>query len=188
MDRKTKKKTAQQVLNIKSRHARFITEYVLRKAPQIYAEANSFYNTLKATHPNKRDLTKTHEFLVRTTNYTDYRDYYSRKKLKRYEQRSTTTTTTTTTTTRVDNMALNIDLLTPEVVAENTKTPLQVMPDDLYHQLLAEISVDPQLQPVLNDMIAPQADELVDDPELDEILKDLGQTPLEKELDDMGKK
>ena len=206
MDRKTKKKTAQQVLNAKSRHARFITEYVLRKQPRIYEEANMFYNQLKAIHPNKRDLTRTHEFLVETTNYADYRDFYNRKKVKHRKQR---VTTTTTTTTQVDNMQLNIDLLTPQVVAENTHTPLRPIPDGLYQQLLAELRTDPELDTILNDMIDPKADDLDQrtDPELDTILNDmidpeaddldqdseqdampndLEQTPLEKELQDMG--
>ena len=190
MDRKTQrkiqKKTSQQLLAAKSRHARFITEYVRRKEPELYAEADRFFNTLKAMHPDKRDLTKTHKFLVQTTQYADYRDYYNRKKLKRYKQSSTTTTTTTTTPTRVDNMELNIELITPEVVDENTTTPLQPMPDDVYNDLLARIRADPDLQPILEDMIAPQVTDTVEDPELKEILDGLEQTPLEKELDDMG--
>ena len=186
MDRKTQKSNAQKILNVKNKHARFIAEYVFRKEPQLYKEASNFHNMLKAKHPYKRDLTKTHEFLVQTTDYSDYRDFYNRKKLKRHQQ-SSTTTTTTTTTTRVDNMELNIDLLTPEVVAENTTTPFQIIPDDVYHDLLAQIRADPALQPVLNDMIAPQADDLLEDPELNEILNGLEQTPLEKEVDDMLK-
>ena len=186
MDRKTQKKLAQKTLNAKSKHARFIAEYVLRKEPVVYKEANSFYNMLKAKHPNKRDLTKTHEFLVKTTNYVDYRDYYCRKKSKSHKESTITTTTTTTTrTSRVDNLELNIELLTPQVVAENTE-PFQVIPDDLYQQLVTEIRADPDLQPVLNTMIAPQADDSVEDPELNAILDALEQTPLEKELDKMG--
>ena len=187
--RKTQKKTAQKALNDKSRHSRFIAEYVLRKEPEVYKEANSFYDMLKGKHPNKRDLTKTHEFLVGTTSYVDYRDFYCRKKLKHRKESTITTTTTTTTTktTRVDNMELNIDLLTPQTVAENT-VPLQVIPDDLYEQLVTEISVDPDLQHVLNNMIAPQANDLPEDPGLNAILDDLQQTPLEKELGHMGTK
>ena len=188
MDRKTQKKNSQRLLAVKSRHARFITEYVKRKEPQLYAEADRFFNTLKASHPEKRDLTKTHRFLVETTKYSDYRDYYNRNKLKRYRQSSTTTTTTTTTTTRVDNMQLNVELLTPEVAKENTTT-LQPMPDDVYQDLLARLRSDPDLQPILQEMVAPgniQANEIAEEPELQEILNGLEQTPLEKELEDMG--
>ena len=186
MDRKTQKKRSQKLLAAKSRHARFITEYVKRKEPELYAEADRFFNTLQAAHPDKRDLTKTHVFLVKTTNFTDYRDYYNRKKLNRYKQSSTTTTTTTTiTTTRVDSMELNIDLLTPEVVNENTKRPLQPMEDEVYHDLLARIRADPDLQPILEDMIAPLAGDIVEDPVLKEILDGQEKTPLEKELDDI---
>ena len=189
MDRKTQKKNAQKLLAAKSRHARFITEYIKRITPELYTEADNFLKSLQALHPGKRDLTKTHEFLVKTTSFTDYRDYYNRTKLKKYKQSSTTmrTTTTTTTTTRVDaNLELNIPLLPQHVVKENTTTPLQPMQDDVYQDLLEQIAADPVLQPIFNDMVAPQDDETIHDPEMEEIFKGLQQTPLEKEVQHMG--
>ena len=97
-------------------------------------------------------------------------------------------------------MELNIDLLTPQVVAENTHTPLQVMPDALYQQLLTELRTDPELDSILNNMTDPKAGDLVEDTEQDAMLNDLvedaeqdamlndleEQTPIEKELQYMG--
>ena len=187
MDRKAQKKNAQQALNIKNRHSRFITEYVSRKHPQLYTEADTFFKKLKAANPNKRDLTKTHEFLVETTKYTDYREFYCRKKLKVHRKEQTVTTTTTTTTTMKNNMELNVELLTPEVVKANTTNPFLPIPDDTYQDLLGQIRKDPALQTILDDMTAPpnvdeQVDDLVNDPELQEIFDPLQETPLEREL------
>ena len=94
MDRKAKKKASQKALALKNRKARFITEYVKRKNPQLYLEGETFYNRLVQADPKKRDQTKTHAFLTETTKYKDYRDFYTRKKLKLYKQRAITTTTT----------------------------------------------------------------------------------------------
>ena len=178
--RKIQRKLAQKALGQKSRQCRFITEYVLRKHTAIYQEACAIYNELRAKYPDKRDLTKTHDFLVRTTNYRDYRDYYNR--IKQAKVRKVSTTTTTTTTTKVDNMELNIGLLTPQVVAENTG-PLQVIPDELYRSLMMELTTDPELQTILNDMIPPEDNALIQNPELELNLEDPDKTPLEKELE-----
>ena len=207
MERKAQKKYSQQVLNFKNRHARFISEYVLRKHPQLYAEADAFHNQLRAANPGKRDLTKTHEFLIKTTKYTDYRDFYSRKKLKVHRQQ-TVTTTTTTTTNHENNMELNIELLTPEVVKENTSSLSQTIPDQVYQDLLREIEKDPNLQAILDDMVSPASvdgnvdeqapasvdgnvdeqapasvDGNVDEQPLDRVVQEsLQETPLEREL------
>ena len=188
MDRKTKKKNAQKLLAVKSRHARFITEYIKRRTPDLYKEADEFFSILRAKHPEKRDLTKTHEFLVKTTCFSDYRDYYNRTKLRKYNKRSTTTTTTTTTSTTCveDNMELNVVLLPQHVVKENATTPLQPMQDDVFQGLLEEISADPSLQSIFNDMSSPQDNDIIRDPEQEEIFNSLQQTPLEKELTLMG--
>ena len=188
MERKTQKKYSQQVLNVKNRHARFMTEYVLRKHPQLYAEADAFHNQLRAAYPNKRDLTKTHEFLVETTKYTDYRDFYCRKRLKVHKQQ-TVTTTTTTTTKHQDNMEINIELLTPQVVKENTSSLSQAVPDNVYQDLLREIEKDPELQSIFDGMVAtPTVDGNVDEQAVGEqtldrlVQESLQETPLESEL------
>ena len=184
-NRKIQRKNSQKALAAKSRDARFITEYIKRKAPQLYKEADDFLNHLRQLYPHKRDYTKTHEFLVSTTGYTDYHEYYNRTKLNRFKQKaSKTTTTTTTTTTTIDNMELNVVLMPERVVNENTTTPFQVLPDETYKDLINEITSDPSLEPIFNDMVNTQHDETTQDTQVDEILKGLLQkTPLEKELD-----
>ena len=186
MERKEQKKTSQQILNLKNRHARFITEYVLRKHPKIYADADAFHKQLRVANPNKRDLTKTHEFLTSTTSFTDYRDFYCRKKLKAHNQKTVTTTTTTTTTTmktiHEDNMLLNIDLLPPEIAQENT-TLAQVIPDHVYQDILAEISKDSDLKAIFNDTLSSNVE---DEQSVDRMVeKSLEQMPLEAELDSL---
>ena len=190
MDRKDKKKASQKALVIKNKKARFITEYVKRKNPQLYLEGETFYNRLQQEYPQKRDHTKTHEFLTKTTKYKDYHDFYSRKKLKQYAQKATTTTTTkTTTTTTIHNeeMQLCVELLPPEVAKANTGPLLPPVPEDVYQDLLDQIRRDPQLRDILDSMPSPpdvweQAEELVNDPELEGILDQCQETPLEREL------
>ena len=188
--RKTQKRQSQKSLAAKRRDDSFIAEYVKRKTPALYAEAVGFLNHLREQDPEKRDYTKTHAFLVATTGFSDYRDYYNRTKLNRYKHESTkrkTTTTTTTTTTIVDNMELNVTLLPEPVVKENTVQPLQPICDETYRDLIEEIATDPSLQMVFNDMVTTQDSDMALDPEVDDILKGLTQqTPLEKELDPMG--
>ena len=45
-----------------AREATFCMGYILRKYPSIYNEATLLYKKLYKKYPNKRDLTKTHEF------------------------------------------------------------------------------------------------------------------------------
>ena len=191
--RKGQKKRSQKALAAKSKEARFIAEYVKRKAPVLYAEAEGFLNHLREQHPEKRDYTKTHEFLVSTTMYSDYRDYYNRTKINRYKQESTTrkTTTTTTTTTTVDDMELNVVLMPEPVVNENTIVPFQPLSNETYKDLVEEIASDPNLQLIFNDMMNMQDPDMMNtqdlelNPEVESVLNDLmQQTPLEKELSD----
>ena len=187
--RKNQKRESQKTLAAKRRDDSFIAEYVKRMAPALYSEADGFLNHLREQHPEKRDYTKTHEFLVATTGFSDYRDYYNRAKLKRYKQEykqeSTTrkTTTTMTTTTIVDNMKLDVTLLPEPVVKENTIVPFQALPDETCRDLIKEIESDPSLHMIFNDMATSQDSDIPPDPEVDDILKGLTQqTPLEKEL------
>ena len=185
--RKSQKRKSQKTLAAKSRDARFIAEYVKRKAPGLYAEADGFLKHLRTIHPEKRDYTKTQEFLVSTTGFSDYRDYYNRTKLNRYKEKSTSrktmTTTTMTTTTTIDNMELNVVLMPEPVVKENTIVPFQPLSDQTYQDLVEEITSDPSLQSIFNDMTNTQDTEIALDPEVDEIMNGLmQQTPLEKEL------
>ena len=173
--RKNQKKQAQKDLLEKRRNATFIAEYVKRKAPETYAEAENFLKILRQRYPHKRDHTKTHEFLVDTTGYEDYMQYYNRTKLRRIKQNKTASTTS------VDNMVLAIPLMPETVVAENTTAPLQPIPQETYEELITEITRDPALQVIFNDFVSNQ--DLENEPndiELDESIT--GLSPLEKEL------
>ena len=175
--RKNQKRQAQKDLLEKRRNATFIAEYVKRKAPETYAEAENFLKKLRQRYPRKRDYTKTHEFLVDTTDYEDYKHYYNRTKLRRFKQNKTPSTTS------VNNMVLNIPLMPETVVAENTTVPLQPIPQETYEDLITEITMDPALQAIFNNIVSNQ--DLENEPndiELDESIT--GLSPLEKELMD----
>ena len=121
MKRTKQKREARQLLSIKNRQSRFITEYVRCKHAEIYQEAEAFYNHVKELNPNRRDLTKTHHFLVATTDFVDHNEFYNRKKKKDHEKNHPVTTIN-------DNMVLRVQLLAPE--AAKTSNESLVIPDD----------------------------------------------------------
>ena len=190
--RKTPKRQAQKDLLNKRRDATFIAEYIRRMAPNTYDEAEKFLKALQQQYPTKRDYTKTHEFLVKTTKYEDIHHYYHRKRRSVKENKTSSTSTTVTSTTRtstavtstvvVDNMVLDIPLMPESVVSENT-APLETMPEEIYQQILKEITNDPALKTIFDDVCTNQ--DLEDDTEFDNIVLDesiTGLSPLEKEL------
>ena len=180
--RRNQKRQAQKELLKKRRDATFIAEYVKRKAPETYAEAENFLETLRQQYPTRRNYTKTHEFLTKTTDYEDYADYYNRKRRSAKQNKTTSTSTTSTSTTVVDNMILDIPLIPPSVVAENT-APLEAITPEIYEQILKEITMDPALDSIFNDVCTNQ--DVEDDMEFNNIVLDesiTGLSPLEKEL------
>ena len=178
--RKSQKRQAREKLLTKRRDSVFIAEYVKRMDPGTYAKAQSFLEKLRQHYPEKRDLTTTHEFLVHTTQYNSYGEYYNRKRRGRINKTNTTTTTTTTTTivnattSSVNTVELNIPLLPENVVAENITVPLQVISPQTLEDLIKEITIDPILQPIFDDLISTEV------LETDESIT--GLSPLEKEL------
>ena len=169
--RKEQKKKAQKQLSAKRKDADFIAEYIKRTDPETYTKAESFLTELRRKYPTKRDLTATHEFLVKTTSYTSYNQYYRRKK---------TSTTTTSTTTVANTLELNIQLLPKDVVSENT-TQLQTMPEETYESLVREITKDPLLRAVFDDMNSTMVEDDMFSTEL--VHETIEETsPLEKEL------
>ena len=190
--RKNQKRQAQKDLLDKRRDATFIAEYVRRKAPDTYDEAENFLKALPQQYPTKRDYTKTHEFLIKTTNYEDIHHYYNRKRRSAKQNKTTSTSTTVTSTTStsttvtsttvVDNMVLDIPVMPESVVSENT-APLETIPEEIYQQIIKEITIDPALKTIFDDVCTNQ--DLEDDMELDNIVLDesiTGLSPLEKEL------
>ena len=197
--RTIQKRQAYKDLLNKRRDATFIAEYVKRMAPDTYDEAEKFLKALQQQYPTKKDCTKTHEFLVRTTNYEDYKHYYNRKRRGVQQNKTISTSTTDTSTTDtststtvtsttdtstafMDNMVIEIPLLPQSVVSENT-APLETMHEEIYQQIINEISNDPTLKTIFEDVCANQ--DLEDDTEFDNIVLDesiTGLSPLEKEL------
>ena len=185
--RKAKKKQTQKKLIQKRRDAAFIAEYVRRKAPDTYDEAENLLKALQQQYPTKKDYTKTHEFLIKTTNYEDMHDYYNRKKRSAKQNKTiststTVTSTTVTSTTFVDNIVLDIPLMPESVVSENT-APLETIPEEIYQQIIKEITIDPVLKTIFDDACTNQ--DLEDDMELNNIVSEesiTGLSPLEKKL------
>ena len=172
--RTNQKRQAHKELLQKRRDATFIAEYIRRMAPDTYDEAEKFLKALQQQYPTKKDCTKTHEFLVKTTNYEDIDHYYNRKRRSAQQNKkiSTSTTDTSTTvvsTTFVDNMALEIPLMPKSVVSENTE-PLETIPEEIYQQILNEITNDPVLKAIFDDVCTNQDQE--DDTEFDNIVFD----------------
>ena len=80
MNRVQQKSIARQKLSFKNRHDRFISEYIKARHSSVYREAEGFFNQVLVENPERRDLTKTHEFLVATTAFKNHEQYYYRKK------------------------------------------------------------------------------------------------------------
>ena len=204
MERTQQKKNARKNLRKKDRHDRFISAYVKAKHPQIYMEAEEFYEQIDKHNPGKRDLCKTVEFLQITTRFKTFTEYYKRKKSGLNSKRKNQP---------VDNMVLNIPLLKHKKVTEevnasepngsepNASEPPLAIPDHLYQDLLQEIRNDPDLYAILNDMDIPEVENIAEfvnipedenqqlwtDQDLCDILSSVDeQTPLEKELLTLG--
>ena len=209
MNRAQQKCIARHKLSLKNRHDRFISQYVKAKHSEVYHEAEGFFNQVLAENPERRDLTKTHEFLVATTRFKNHDQYYYRKKDQRKKGQSKQLNY---------DMELKIPLLTQDPIISNSEQPLErasvnvteeplvipesnseqpleiasvnvteeplVIPDSLYHDLIQELRSDPELYAIFNDMNTP---ETIPDKVVTEILPELNeQTPLERELAALG--
>ena len=201
MNRVQQKNIARHKLSLKNRHDRFISEFVKANHSEVYHEAEDFFNQLLVENPERRDLTKTHEFLVATTGFKNHDQYYSRKKGQTKQLNY--------------DMELKIPLLTQDSTISNSEQPLErasgnvteeplVISDGLYHDLIQELRSDPELYAIFNDMNIPETipDKVVDklvteiqpEPEnVNDIIQELcdntelnEQTPLERELAALG--
>ena len=185
--RTDQKRVARHKRSIEAKHDRLIAAYVKKRYPAINKKANNYYEALQTKYPNKRDLTKTPEFLSLDC-----------KVGKNVGKTRSKTQITTTTTVINDSMTLQIPLMDKSDV--DTATNLSI-PEDINDSLIADLRKDPQLNTVFNDIIAEdkeqqhdqnlqeQVDESLQD--LDESLQELSNafpqlfeetTPLEKEL------
>ena len=194
MDRVVQKRVARHARSVQSRHDRLVSAYLKKKYPKEYKEASQYYDQLNEKYPDKRDLTKTDEFLFLSTGYTSF---YQKYRAQQECQKKKTGDDNQIN----DTMALKIPLMEKSdveiaVISQKIDDSL-LIPEDIYNNLLASITKDPEMNAILNDIATypeqqvpeqqqqqhqqQQIDELLD--ELDDILPEITeQTPLEKEL------
>ena len=177
MNRSQQKKIARRKLSEKDRHDRFISRYVKARYSEVYQEAEGFFNQLLAGNPERRDLTKTHEFLLATTSFKSHDQYYNRKRGLRkqlcYDMELKIPLLTQDSTISNTEQPLEIASVNvteePLVISDvsNTEQPLEiasvnvteeplVISDDLYHDLIRELRSDPELYSIFNDMNIPE--------------------------------
>ena len=149
------------------------------KHPDLYQEAEQLYEQLNERYPEKRDLTKTLEFLNYTTQYftfTDlYRDRYKKKKATPKEKVTPETQTST-------EMVLEIPLMSSDDANKTTSRQEDddqaiCIPEDTYNMLVDELTRDPQLYNVFNDMTD---NTLRHQQDVDEIIRQFGLTQAEQ--------
>ena len=165
-----------------ARHDRFIAAYIMRKNKEVYAEAKQFYDDLDKKYPEKRDLTKTDEFLQQTTGYTSF---YQRSRAKYQIQKQKHNNNQ-----KIKGMSLEIPLMDKgdveiTVMAEKVDESLAI-PDHIYNNLLAEISKDPVMSSIFDtiDQGQPQ-EQQQQQQEIDEILDELDDIlPKQSSLED----
>ena len=155
------------------------------KYPKQYEEAEELYEQLNQRYPEKRDLTKTSEFLSATTNYSTFTDLYRhRYKMKKTNQKEKRTPETTEMVLQIPLMTANdIDMSTSSqghnasMSANDDEESLSI-PEDTYNTLVEELLKDPELRNVFNDMTdnTPHHNHQQD---VDEIIRQLGLTQAE---------
>ena len=174
--------------SVQSRHDRLVSAYLKKKYPKEYKEATQYYDQLNKKYPDKRDLTKTDEFLFLSTGYTSFYQKYRAQECQKKKKKTGDDNQIN------DTIALKIPLMDKSdveiaVISEKIDDSL-LIPEDMYNNLLSEISKDPWMNAILNDIPTypekqvaeqQQIDQLLD--ELDDILPQITeQSPLEKEL------
>ena len=154
MDRTTQKRVARHARSINARHDRFISAYIKKKKPEEYAKVKQLYDELNKKYPTKRDLTKTDEFLYETTGYTSfyqmYRAKYESQKLEGNKQ-------------KINDISLKIPLMEKgdvdiAIMGEKVDESLRI-PEDIYNNLLTEITNDPVMNSIFNSINIEQQQE-----------------------------
>ena len=152
--KRERKRITRKELSKTNRHDRLLANYVKFKYPDVYEDAEACYQQLNAKYPDKRDLSKTLEYVQLTTGATSYTQYYNYRKLEKKTQEKSKTASKTTTTTgkhvntdNTDSMVLQIPLLSPETVASNVSLDI---PE--YNEVMTEIMQDPNLRAIFNNL------------------------------------
>ena len=187
MDRVEQKRKARHVRSKAARHDRFISAYIKKKNKDVYENAKKFYDDLDQKYPSKRDLTKTDEFVHETTGYTSsYQWYQVKYEAKKREPNSQET----------KDMLLEIPLMDKcdvdiTVIGQKADESLSI-PDNIYNDLVAEISKDPVMSSIFNGICQEQPQEIDEQQqELDQSFDELNdillqeKSPPEDELENI---
>ena len=143
MDRLVQKRTSRHIRAINIKHDRVITQYVKRKHPEIYNDAEQVYHMLNDKYPKKRNLTKTTEFLSLTTEFSTFDELYRDKYLKRKKKQ------TKKNTPETQEIQLEIPLMsTSDMNAfrqqDGDQQQLSLLTQDTYSALLDQLRNDPE--------------------------------------------
>ena len=184
IDRLKQKRASRHARAIQKRHDRVITQYMKAKHPKLCEEAEELYVQLNKKYPEKRDLTKTSEFLTATTNYSTFTDLYRhRYKMKKINQKEKHTPETTEMVLQIPLMSANdINMSTSSQgdnasMSSNDDEALSI-PEDTYNMLVEELLKDPELHNVFNDM-KDNTPHHKHQQDVDEIIRQLGLTQAE---------
>ena len=188
MNRIIQKRKARNVRSKEARHDRFIAACVMRKNKEVYAQHKKLYDELDKKYPTKRDLTKTDEFIQETTGYTSIYQW-NLAKLRTKKQGSDNQKDMV-----VEIQLMNKDDVDMAVMTEKVSEELCI-PDNIYNNLVAEISKDPTMSAIFNDLNYEQNEQNEQNEEqqqeLSDILDELDdilppeKSPLEDELENI---
>ena len=153
--------------------------------PKQFGEAEELYEQLNKKYPEKRDLTKTSEFLTATTKHSTFTDLYRhRYKVKKTSQKEKHTPETTEMVLQIPLMAAN-DITTSSQgdnasMSSNNDEALSI-PEDTYNMLTTSSQGDNASMSTNNDeaLSIPEdtynmlVEDLLKDPELRNVFNDM---------------
>ena len=184
MDRRAQKRKAHHQRTIAARQNKFIALYTKHNNKRVYDEAEKFYEELDAKYRTKRDLTKTDEFMYKTTGYSVHQMYQINYKARKNQKE--TPVNIPLMNQGQKEIEVNIPLMNQgdvdiAVMSEKVNEGIMI-PDSVYKEVLDEISNDPTMRNIFQDLGQEQPGEL--DRILDGILPN-EKSPLEDELENI---
>ena len=145
------------------RKDKLITEYIHIKYPEIYNEANAFYQTLNNKFPDKKDLRKTDLFIFLKA---DIKNPPTQKEIETAQQTQKEIETAQQTQYE-DNMVLKIPLMSnnpaPCIIEETSDlqqnqavdafepTLFDQVPEDLLQKIIDELMLEPALKNIITE-------------------------------------
>ena len=130
-----RKNQARKCLVHTRRKDRLISEYIRHKYPEIYNEAVDTHEKLDAMYPQKRDLTKSMEFMQMTNGVLTYNQYYYHRKTPKARVE------------KLSKMGLTIPLMSASDVQEQATLEIPGAAD-----VIVEVCQDPNLREVFREM------------------------------------